>query len=974
MKLSTLSSCKYLFIFLLLVLFQGHLNACDGMDLNLSGTVDNGDGTWTYYITACIEPDNGTGAPTEFILTFSGATAINSYSPAAITVPGGATWNASTTGSNVVRWGSGGISTADATHCQDFVITVSSVGGVPEVRLDDGNACGNLNETPPAPCHTVGVPILSDLTAGNPYDCTDNTNYSITALDAAGSTHFTNGISIVIETDSWTDTEGSLTITGSDGSSYTWGPSAFGSNYQGALPGGGNFTYTITNVAAGTVFTIDWIDSAGDGSFDYTFIDNATGKSYEGTFSHSGDFGQTDYQVVLDALGGSATFSGNGITDNGDGTAEFNPNGLSAGTHTITYTWDNGQGCSETVTQEITVDCAVCDPSWAALTLCEDNAVIDLTTLVTGDAGGTWSGSGVTGSSFNPSGLSGNITVTYDLGGGCTEDHDFSIDALPDPSWTPTTLCATQAPIDLSTLITGDAGGTWSGSGVSGTNFDPNGLTGAINVTYTVVNGLCSSNSAQNITVTSSSDASWTAVSHCESNGTLDLTTLVTGDAGGTWTGTGVTGTNFDPSSLSGNISLTYTVGGAGCQDVITQDITVDASVDPSWTGATLCAGDASIDLTTLVTGDAGGTWSGSGVTGNIFDPSGQNGAITVTYTVTNGTCVDSQDQTVTVTTNADPTWITTDICENANPLDLSTLVTGDAGGTWTGAGVTANNFDPTGLSGTVSLTYTVGPAACQGVLTGDITVSQPSTPVVDNGVVCETQGLLDLTTLNQSSLTMTWSGVGVSGSDFDPNGLAGTNTITYTFSEGVCTSSGTISVEVTNSPSAQWAFASSSINSENTPPIDLDNLLDPSALSGGTWSGTGVTDGNFDPTGLSGDINVTYSVGVPGCGDQVTQTITVFSEFVIHFYNAFSPNNDGKNDEFKPLGTFHLANSYKMMIYNRWGDLVFETDEPSVGWNGCKDNLIGVKQIQGLYSYVVHLTDHLGDKQKYVGQVVLLR
>ena len=104
------------------------------------------------------------------------------------------------------------------------------------------------------------------------------------------------------------------------------------------------------------------------------------------------------------------------------------------------------------------------------------------------------------------------------------------------------------------------------------------------------------------------------------------------------------------------------------------------------------------------------------------------------------------------------------------------------------------------------------------------------------------------------------------------------------------------------------------------------------------------------------------------------TKTITVFSEFVIHFYNAFSPNNDGKNDEFKPLGTFHLANSYKMMIYNRWGDLVFETDEPSVGWNGCKDNLIGVKQIQGLYSYVVHLTDHLGDKQKYVGQVVLLR
>ena len=49
---------------------------------------------------------------------------------------------------------------------------------------------------------------------------------------------------------------------------------------------------------------------------------------------------------------------------------------------------------------------------------------------------------------------------------------------------------------------------------------------------------------------------------------------------------------------------------------------------------------------------------------------------------------------------------------------------------------------------------------------------------------------------------------------------------------------------------------------------------------------------------------------------------------------NAFSPNNDGYNDEFRQLECSQL-NRFNMKIYNRWGELMFETSDYSAGWDG---------------------------------------
>ena len=49
---------------------------------------------------------------------------------------------------------------------------------------------------------------------------------------------------------------------------------------------------------------------------------------------------------------------------------------------------------------------------------------------------------------------------------------------------------------------------------------------------------------------------------------------------------------------------------------------------------------------------------------------------------------------------------------------------------------------------------------------------------------------------------------------------------------------------------------------------------------------------------------------------------------------SGFTPNNDGKNDTFKPF-IFGNVMAYKFIIYNRWGQIVFQTTDPYKGWDG---------------------------------------
>jgi len=114
-----------------------------------------------------------------------------------------------------------------------------------------------------------------------------------------------------------------------------------------------------------------------------------------------------------------------------------------------------------------------------------------------------------------------------------------------------------------------------------------------------------------------------------------------------------------------------------------------------------------------------------------------------------------------------------------------------------------------------------------------------------------------------------------------------------------------------------------------------------------------------------------TLTVNISGCING--ETITVKNDCYMNIPNVFTPNNDGLNDYFFPRQYLTSGlTTFSMSIYNRWGQLVFEsTSLDGRGWDG-KFN--GVDQIEGVYVYIIDATFKDGQKEHHQGNVTLLR
>jgi large repetitive protein len=388
-------------------------------------------------------------------------------------------------------------------------------------------------------------------------------------------------------------------------------------------------------------------------------------------------------------------------------------------------------------------------------------------------------------------------------------------------------------------------------------------------VTYIVTgtNGSCSGTASTTITVN--------ALPIVDAG--LDLTLcnqplasqLVGSPAGGTWSGPNVTPSGmFTPSGV-GSFTLSYAFTNANvCSNTDNVVITV---ISPTVTDAgidqTLCVNATN---QTLVGTPAGGTWSGPGVVGNVFDPT-VTGSFVLTYTSGIGTCQTSDTKTVTVI-NAPLVNAGADfgICEGAGN---QTLIGNPVGGTWTGTGITnpVGTFNPLVAGvGTFTITYTYSDliSGCSNVDQLNVTVFP--LPTVNAGI--------DTSVCNQAigfqvvgtPIGGTWSGANVTSTgQFTPNGI-GTFTITYSFTNANgCTKIDTRVVTVVNPVNANAGMNTAVC-------IDGANVALLAVPMSGTWSGPGVTAaGIFDPT-IAGTFELFYSFGAGACFTKDSMEITV--------------------------------------------------------------------------------------------------
>jgi gliding motility-associated-like protein len=89
-----------------------------------------------------------------------------------------------------------------------------------------------------------------------------------------------------------------------------------------------------------------------------------------------------------------------------------------------------------------------------------------------------------------------------------------------------------------------------------------------------------------------------------------------------------------------------------------------------------------------------------------------------------------------------------------------------------------------------------------------------------------------------------------------------------------------------------------------------------------------------------------------------------------VYFPSAFTPNGDTRNETFGPLGGLTTIKNYELQIFNRWGQLIFKSTNPSMKWNGKTGDYF----IPGAYIYFARYTTSLHQKGFQKGTVVLVR
>jgi gliding motility-associated-like protein len=718
-------------------------------------------------------------------------------------------------------------------------------------------------------------------------------------------------------------------------------------------PVNGIFDPAVAGVGTHTItYTITGACGASDTE---TIVVNADADA---TITPVGPFCDTEPAFNLNATDPGGTWSGLGIVDAVNGT--FDAAAAGAGTHTITYSIPGP--CGDTQTTTITVNAISNATINPAGPFCESDAAINVTAAT---AGGSWSGNGITdpvNGTFDPATAGvGAHTITYTITGSCGSSDTEVVTVNADLDATITAVgpfCDADPAINLNAV---DPGGSWSGNGitdaVNGT-FDPAVAgVGTHTITYTI-SGPCGDVQTVDIVINNALDATITPVGpFCVTDPSLSLTAV---DNGGTWSGVGVVDALngiFDPAVAgAGTHTVTYTIAGA-CGDVQTTDIVVNPSEDATITAlGTVCLG--SVNTLSAVT--AGGTWSGPGITNavnGVFDASvAGTGTHTITYT-TNGPCPDvaTIDIQVLPPLNVQAIANVTSICDG-EVVNLSATGAGGDGSLnyiWTDqAGSIVGNGPNITVTPSTTTTYTVtlSDGCSTPVSSDDVAVVVYPIPTVnivaDNQFGCTP---LEVNFTNASSPVGSncyWdfgngensSSCGTASSIYT---VPGCYDVTLTVEENGCSNSVVLNdfICVADQPQANFSFTPNEGTIFETT-FEFTNQSQNADIF--TWDfDDGTISSAVDPTHVYEEVPGGYLVCLTasnayGCFDSICQSITIVEDVVYYVPNSFTPDGDEFNQTFQPVFTSgYDPYNFVFRIYNRWGELIWETQDASIGWDG---------------------------------------
>lgn len=164
--------------------------------------------------------------------------------------------------------------------------------------------------------------------------------------------------------------------------------------------------------------------------------------------------------------------------------------------------------------------------------------------------------------------------------------------------------------------------------------------------------------------------------------------------------------------------------------------------------------------------------------------------------------------------------------------------------------------------------------------------------------------------------------------------------------------------------------------------PTTFSSLVDfENATTGAVTNEWLVMEGNDTTTYFSEDISHTFpthqggsyqvclvSSNANGCADTLCKTVIILEEILLYLPNTFTPNGDLLNDEFIPHISGIRGGSYLFQVFNKWGELLFETTDVKKGWSG-----LDIKT--DVYIWKIQATDIVNNEDhKFMGHVNLIK
>ncbi|MGB0929439.1 MAG: gliding motility-associated C-terminal domain-containing protein [Chitinophagales bacterium] len=621
-------------------------------------------------------------------------------------------------------------------------------------------------------------------------------------------------------------------------------------------------------------------------------------------------------------------------------------------------------------------------------------------TLTGTPAGGTFSGNHVSGNIFNPpiTGFIGEFDITYTVDA-CAITETITIGTFFTINGeSGNTFCLNDAPFGLQANI---AGGTFSGEDVIGAGFAPS-EAGQYDLTYTTSNG-CAITRTIEIGPSFGIEGMSTGVGNlniCSSSLPIVLTGI---PSGGTFSGPGYLGGQFNPAIVPGSFNITYTITGCGS---VTQTIMVDgvgenATIDESSLSLQYCETDETLITPMGNLGeDADFFINGSLITS--FQPSNLGvGTYELFYSFEGENGCNSLDSyTFNVFPPPNPTFdLPEQYCIAGDAVPLMSLAGVSGNSIFQGIGVVTTDgvsvFDPNiaGL-GTHSISHQITDniGLCQAEITQEITIMPEVEAIFDGfgSVGCFTgrDKLFYTGSSRGNDVAYFWNLI--EGTAIIEVSLSGPADTVEVITDSPEIQNFTIELEVTNGGcSATFQQTFNEVN------VTVDILTENQSIEAGQTvsieANASSTNGNtvelqWQPNQSLSCNDCLAPIAAPtqtttyvllaqnetDCivADSVRiEVLSDISEEDIVIPTAFSPNEDNVNDCFKVVGE-GIA-SVQLKVYSRWGGKAIFEGDGLKGWDGLH-NLRFVDQ--GVYVYLAEIVLDSGAILQRQGYVMVLK